>query len=77
MKAKPCRDSPGRHQAEHSMEVSGALSASAALQPPPYDSIASFPTLGQPISNTMLKEMLVSLRASLHADIVSGGHSAK
>lgn len=55
------------------MEVNGALAASGALQPPPpHDSITSFPTVGQSISDTMLKEALLSLRASLHADIVSG-----
>lgn len=35
------------------------------------DSITDFPTLNQPVMDTTLKDMLVSLRSSLHADIMS------
>lgn len=36
------------------------------------DPIANFPTSSQPISDTMLKGMLLSLRASLQSDILTG-----
>lgn len=47
-------------------EVSKTNTTSEVLDP-----IAAFPTTGQPISDTMLKEMMLSLQASLHADLVS------
>lgn len=54
------------------MEVSGPQSIRPTTLPAPTDPISAFPTSGQPISDTVLKEMLLSLRVSLHADIVSG-----
>lgn len=38
------------------------------------DPIASFPTSGQPVSDTTLKDMLLFLRASLQHDFLSGIH---
>lgn len=38
------------------------------------DSIDLFPTNNQPVLDTVLKEMLVSLRSSLHSDIISCVH---
>lgn len=35
------------------------------------DSINDFPTLNQPVINTTLKDMLVSLRTTLHADMLA------
>ncbi|XP_077341238.1 uncharacterized protein LOC143986704 [Lithobates pipiens] len=35
------------------------------------DSITDFPTLNQPVMDTTLKDMLVSLRSTLHADIMA------
>lgn len=46
-------------------------SPSAAQQLEP---IASFPTADQPVSDTMLKGMLLSLHLSLQADMMSGLH---
>lgn len=34
--------------------------------------IAAFPTSDRPVSDTVLKEMLLSLKASLHADMTVG-----
>lgn len=38
------------------------------------DSIDLFPTKNQPVIDTVLKEMLVSLRSSLHSDMISCVH---
>lgn len=51
-------------------EVSGfnsSLDDTRELQ----DSINDFPTLNQPVINTTLKDMLVSLRTTLHADMLA------
>lgn len=37
-------------------------------QPPPQSSIASFPTTNQPVLDTTMKEMLLSLQSSLYND---------
>lgn len=42
------------------MEVAGSQHTKAAIPPATLDPIASFPTSGQPISDTMLKDMLLS-----------------
>lgn len=36
------------------------------------DPIAAFPTSDRPVSDTVLKDMLMSLKASLHADMTAG-----
>lgn len=45
--------------------MAGSLDDTSELQ----DSISEFPTANQPVLDTTLKDMLVSLRSTLHADI--------
>lgn len=58
--------------AEHS-EVSHTPHMPVTLlkQNLPNDSITAFPTMGQPVIDTTLKDMLVSLRSSLQTDMLS------
>lgn len=65
-------DSPRRPQGEPDIEVSGPQSTTAVHPPTVTDPIAAFPTSGQSIYDSVMKDMLLSLRASLQADIVSG-----
>lgn len=46
-----------------------------SCQAPQADSIASFPTAGQPVLDSTLKDMLMSLRSSLQADMFSFMHN--
>lgn len=51
------------------MEVRGPHNLDTAQAALEGDPIANFPTSDKPISDTMMKEMLLSLRSSLHADM--------
>lgn len=75
-KSRPRRDSPARPQPATDMEVSGPPSISTNLRGQVEgvvegDPIAAFPTSNSPISDTVLKEMLLSLRSSLQSDMVA------
>lgn len=54
------------------MEVSGPQRHNTPQEAHLTDTIADFPTANRPISDTMLKEMLLSLRSYLQADMVKG-----
>lgn len=56
------------------MEVSAAQASESTSQ---SDPIGAFPTSGQPVSDTMLKDMLLSLRSFLHANMLSCIHQFK
>lgn len=51
--------------------------ASLAITRKLQDSILEFPTKNQPVMNTVLKDMLASLRSTIHADIISLAHQFK
>lgn len=44
--------------------------SSQSHTPETSDPIAGFPTSGQPVSDTVLKDMLMSLRSSIHHDML-------
>lgn len=71
-KSKLWRDSPTRPQVDPNMEVSGPHNNTTGQDIQGGDPIADLPTAGRPISDTMLKEMLLSLQSSLQADMVRG-----
>lgn len=73
-KSKPWRDSPVRQQTDPDMEVSGHCSTSTSTHQSSTegDPIKEFPTADRPVSDTLLKDMLLSLRSSLHTDMVRG-----
>lgn len=48
-----------------------SLTPTLPMQNSMPDSIAAFPTIGQPVMDTTLKDMLMSLRSSLQADMLS------
>lgn len=52
------------------MEVSGPQNTNIAQDVHAGDPIADFPTSDGPISDTMLKEMLLSLQSSLQTDMI-------
>lgn len=54
------------------MEVSRPQNAAETAVHVSQDPIAAFPTSDRPVSDTVLKEMLLSLKASLHADMTAG-----
>lgn len=54
------------------MEVSGPHSNPSHQSSTEGDPIREFPTADRPVSDTLLKEMLLSLRSSLQADMVRG-----
>lgn len=56
------------------MEVSTAQVSGSASHPDP---IATFPTLGQLVSDTVLKDMLSSLLSSLYTGMLSCVHQFK
>lgn len=51
------------------MEVSAHTASQSQASATP-DPLEGFPTSGQPVSDTVLKEMLMSLRSSLHQDML-------
>lgn len=71
-KSKPRMDSSARLQEDIAMEVSGPKNTHNAQHTYMSDPIADFPTSDKPIPDTILKEMLLSLRSSLQADMVKG-----
>lgn len=68
-KSKPCRDPSPSCKDVMQEEVSADYAAPTPR--PSQDPIAEFPTSGQPVSDTVLKDMLLSLRASLQADLMN------
>lgn len=58
--------------ADPEMEVSRPQNATDTAVHVSQDPIAAFPTSDRPVSDTVLKEMLLSLKASLHADMTAG-----
>lgn len=58
----------------HEVSHSTALTPSLLIQNPQPDPIAAFPTVRQPVMDTMLKDILMSLRSSLQADMLSLMH---
>lgn len=71
-KSKPRRDSPTRQGTDPGMEVSGPHSDPTHQSSTDRDPIKEFPTADRPVSDTLLKDMLLSLRSSLQADMVRG-----
>lgn len=57
-KSNARRESASRNSPAFNMEVSPAQTSGTATHPDP---IAAFPTLGHPVSDTVLKDMLLSL----------------
>lgn len=64
--------SPDRPLADPEMEVSRPQTAIDTAVRSSQDPIAAFPTSDRPVSDTVLKEMLLSLKASLQADMTAG-----
>lgn len=71
MKSKAHKHSPHREPEVPNMEVSGPQTFKNGNTSVVIDPIAAFPSTGQPVSDTMLKDMMLSLRASLHANLVT------
>lgn len=70
-KVKMCLDvTAANHEVSHITSLTSTL----PLQNHRLDSIAAFPTVGQPVMDTTLKDMLLSLRSSLQADMLSLMH---
>lgn len=68
MKAKPYWDLP--QTLEAGMEQGPAQVQALGLSHPALDPIAAFSTVGQPVSDTILKDMLLFLRSFLHSDML-------
>lgn len=69
-KSRPCIEIEEDQALLNDMEV-GAMQTDSYPPPDCPDPIASFPTSGQPVSDTTLKDMLLSLTASL----LAGSHA--
>lgn len=63
---------PERPLRDPEMEVSRPQNAVEPAVHITQDPIAAFPTSGRPVSDTVLKDMLLSLKASLHTDMTAG-----
>lgn len=63
--------SPERPLLDPDKEVSGPSDKDSATVQPLQDPIVSFPTAGRPVSDTVLKEKLLSLKASLKTDMTA------
>ncbi|XP_073453695.1 uncharacterized protein [Aquarana catesbeiana] len=77
--ATPASGSPEKSRArmdaaDEEYEVSSAHDSGDDTRELP-NSIDQFPTTNQPVMDTILKEMLVSLRSSLHSDMLSCIHT--
>lgn len=70
-KSRQQRDSPVRSQADPAMEVSGP-SSTTGQSIKGRDPITDFPTADRPVSDTLMKDMLLSLRSSLQTDLMRG-----
>lgn len=69
VKSRQRTASPHEIRLQHSREVSAHNPSLQQASEVP-DPIAGFPTSGQPVSDTVLKDMLMSLRSSLHHDML-------
>lgn len=67
MKSKPHRQSPVRSTTDPIMAVSNVQASTSNPHPDP---IAILPTAGQPVSDTISKDILLSLCSSLHSDML-------
>lgn len=68
-KSKPRKEPP--QPCEEEMQGEAGSEAYPPPLTPTVDPIVAFPTTGQPVSDTMLKDMLLSLRASLQVGILT------
>lgn len=64
--------SPDRRLIDPAIEVSGPTGSDNATLRHLNNPIVTFPTSDRPVSDTVLKEMLLSLKASLQADMTAG-----
>lgn len=70
-KQKQRVNSPDRPLTDPDMEVNGPTGADTIAQCHTNDPIAAFSTLDRPLSVTVLKEILLSLKASLQSDLTA------